>query len=183
MRTERFIEKLYYGKKRKTGHPFTSHMYAVKQALVNLGVSDEEVLEAALLHDVLEDTDLSKNYLALRFGERVAHIVYLLSKRDVWNTGYCKMKSNMDEMESAWIQYPEAIIIKMSDRLHNLQTIQGFSVPKQREYIQETHETLLPVFKMILEKVPLETYKKVVESLYGQLKKELQAIQLRLKTP
>lgn len=169
MNIELFLDRLYQQKRRKTGEPAVNHLYAVRQLLVEQGVDDDEVLTAALLHDVLEDTDLSRDYLSLRFGDRVAHIVNLLSKKEMWNTSYCRMKSAMDEMEAEWTEYPEAIVIKMADRLHNLMTIHGFDAEKQKEYLAETEETLMPVFELILEKVPLERYRIPVSNLYEQL--------------
>ncbi|MDF2378604.1 MAG: HD domain-containing protein [Candidatus Gracilibacteria bacterium] len=164
-----FVEHIYKGKKRRTGDPFVSHPYAVQALLRNAGVDDEEVLTAALLHDILEDTDLSKSYLAFRFGLRIADIVEMLSKQDFWTTDFCKMKSNMDEMEIGFGHHPEAVVIKMADRLHNLQTIEGFKPKKQQEYLYESTEVLMPVFDRCCTIDKLSPYHQVMLNLKSQL--------------
>lgn len=177
-----FLEFVYEGKKRKTGEKATSHFYEVQKLLKNVGVTDKEILDAALLHDILEDTNLNKNYLALKFGERVMQIVYILSKEAIWNTSYCKMKSNIDAMENTWADYPEAVLIKMADRLHNLQTIDGFRIPKQHEYIEETYEILIPMFDNAIKKGHVGYLKPMMQKILKDLKQEAAKIQKKLET-
>jgi len=150
MNVHALINLLHQGQKRKTGEPYTSHLYAVRDILIEEGIRDKTILESALLHDTLEDSDITNEYLALWFGSKVAGIVDVVSKSPAWHTSYCRMKSNLNEMQLAWIQYPEAILIKMADRLHNLRTIQGFSQEKQQAYLRETKEHLLPLFQETL---------------------------------
>ncbi len=174
------LEHVFEGRKRKTGDPYITHPYAVKEILENVGINEISILNAALLHDVLEDTDIQKVYLTIRFGQKIANIVEILSKKNIWNTSYCTMKNNLDEMEGVWLYYPEAVIIKMADRLHNLQTIHGFSYNKQREYIKETKQLLLPLFKLIIEKNHLGYLKKPIEILYNKLITEYTMIGKRI---
>ncbi len=151
---EPLIDYLYKGRKRKNGEPYARHSYAVRDILAEQGVNDPTVLAAALLHDVLEDTYISREYLVLRFGRKIARIVHLLSKNPAWHTGYCRMKSNIDEMELLWRRYPETVLIKIADRLHNIRTIKGFSAAKQQEYLAETEHMLLPFFRRIAAESP-----------------------------
>lgn len=180
MHVKSLIEYVYAGRKRKNGEPVTAHLYGVRNILVEEGIHEESMLDTALLHDILEDTDLTLDYLALKFGDKTAKLVDLLSKDPAWNTSYCRMKSSMDEIELSWIDYPEAVTIKMADRLHNLYTIDGFKPEKQREYIQETEEVLFPIFERIYEQNNLGRLKKVIYNLLQRLRKEIQLIDERL---
>jgi len=171
MKAEVLLQHLFGDKVRKTGDPYMSHPYAVKQILKDNGINDKNLLDAALLHDVIEDSHITSDYLKIRFGAKVSKIVDILSKKSVWTNSYCKMKSNLDQMSNEWVEHPEAILIKMADRLHNLQTIEGFKLEKQKEYIKETKDLLLPLFKSIIRQnnavyleIPLEgIYKELID--------------------
>lgn len=176
------LEFLFQGKKRKDGSPFTSHFYAVRDILREEGISDENILNAALLHDVLEDTSITKEYLQFHFGKDVAEIIDLMSKWDSWKTVHCKMKGNIDEMENIWRRYPESTLIKMADRLHNLMTIDGFKKEKQREYIQETKEILLPLFQLSIRKTGFEEIKKPMRGILHRMEQEVQVIEKSLSS-
>ena len=130
------IEFVYKHKKRKLGSGSVEHLHAVKDILKKAGVTDPEILNAALLHDVLEDTQMPKEYLTLKFGPRIADIVWVLSK------------NNPDEV----VESPEAILIRMADQLHNLQTLHGLAKEKQQEYLKET-EVLLPMCKRAMKEI------------------------------
>lgn len=182
MNVDNFIEIIHKGQKRKTGDPFTSHLYAVRDILVQEGITDTTVLNAALLHDALEDTDVTREYLAFRFGNKVADIVFLISKTEDWNTAYCKVKSHLDLMEESWMKYPEAIVVKMADRLHNLRTIHGFNPEKQKEYIAETKECLIPLFERVLDHNKIGYFRKYITSLMKKLKTEVDLIEGRMSS-
>lgn len=179
MNIQFFIHRAYKGKKRKTGDPYTSHLYAVKNILKEAGVHAEYILDAALLHDILEDTNFTKEYLAFRFGKKIADLVSVVSKIEHWNTSYCRMKSNLDYMEHSWKIHPEAIVIKMADRLHNLKTIYGFRNEKKKEYIGETENFLIPLFQKFLQEIDLGILKNPANNLLLQIENEVQDIQKR----
>jgi len=147
MQIDEFLDYLYGGKKRKNGEPAVSHCYAVRDILKAEGIREESILLAALLHDVIEDHYIHYEYVALRFGEKIARLVELLSKNPAWNTSYCRMKSAMDEVEKSWADHPEAVLIKMADRLHNLRTAEGLKLNKRHAYVTETYEILIPLFE------------------------------------
>ncbi len=175
-----FIEIVHQGQKRKTGDAYTSHLYAVRGLLTNAGVSEPHVLEAALLHDCLEDGDISKEYLSFRFGPAIADIVDVLSKESTWHTNYCRMKSYLGELEHAWALYPEAIVIKIADRLHNLQTLDGFPVQKRVEYLQETTQELLPLFRTLQRDKVVGQYSGPLQCLLTALENEVRVASQRL---
>jgi GTP diphosphokinase / guanosine-3',5'-bis(diphosphate) 3'-diphosphatase len=164
-----FLDFLYAGKKRKNGEPAVSHFFAVRDILKAEGVREEYILNAALLHDVMEDHNLSLEYLVLKFGEKVAKLVEILSKNPGWNTSYVKMKSSMDEVESSWADYPEAVMIKMADRLHNLRTAEGLPAERRLDYVEETYEILIPLFETILKTNKLGYYRQVMKSLLAKI--------------
>lgn len=182
MKAKNLIEILHSGQKRKNGEPYTSHPYAVSNILEESGVTDKTVLDAAILHDILEDNPkISREYLKHKFGEKIATLVDLISKDPTWNTSYCKMKSNLVHMEIEWMNHLEVVLIKMADRLHNLQTIGGFAKRKQKEYLEETKECLMPLFQEVLKRNHLGHLKKIMETLYKNLTTEIKKVEKHIK--
>ncbi len=168
-------KELHQHQKRKTGDPYIMHPSAVAKILYDVG-GTEDMLCAGLLHDTLEDTDAEREHLEQLFGIRMAKIVELLSKEKSWQTKYCRMKSNLDEMESVWHEYPEAIIVKMADRLHNIQTLNGFiSLEKKQACLIETKELLLPLFKQTLERGNFKPYFPIIRKLLKRLSTKVEA--------
>lgn len=173
MNAARFAEIIHKGQKRRTGDAYVSHLYAVRNHLIDAGITEPQILDAALLHDCLEDGDISKEYLSFRFGQSIADIVDALSKETAWHTNYCRMKSNLEALERAWVPYPEAIVIKIADRLHNLQTLDGFSLQKRAEYLQETTHELVPLFRKVLLTGAASKYSRPIQSLLDSLENEI----------
>lgn len=171
-----FIEYAHRGQKRKTGAKYVSHLYEVRDLLIEDGINDEDILKAALLHDVIEDTCISKSYLELRFGSKVAEIVSVISKDSFWKTRYCKTKAHVDAIEEKWIHYPEAVLIKMADRLHNLQTIHGFDANKRKKYLFETKNFIMPLFQKIMSDRRAGKYKKNMQNLFQKIGVQVQAL-------
>jgi len=161
--------------KRKTGDPYIVHPVAVAKILYNAG-GTEDMVCVAFLHDLLEDTNMERNFLDKLFGKRIGKIVDLLSKEKDWQTSYCRMKSNLDAMEGSWNKYPEAIIVKMADRLHNIQTLNGFLSPqKKQDCLIETKELFLPLFKQTLKKESFKPYFPVIRKLIKQLSSKVES--------
>jgi len=129
-----FSEGVHRGQKRKTGHPFITHPLGVANILYEAD-GTEDMICVALLHDVVEDADISIRDLTDLFGKRIAKLVELLSKEKCWRTSYCRVKSNLNEIKDVWEEYPEAIVVKMADRLHNIQTLGGFSSSQKNRNI------------------------------------------------
>lgn len=170
MKVDSFLEFLYGDKKRKNGEPAVSHCYLVRQILKDEGIREESILNAAMLHDVIEDYYLNRAYLELKFGEKVAKLVEILSKNPAWNTNYCKMKSSMDEVVGSWADYPEAVVIKMADRLHNLRTAEGLKMKKRRMFSEETDEILIPLFVCIIKNNRHSYYWQVMKNLLAKIR-------------
>jgi GTP pyrophosphokinase len=176
MKIEDFLDFFYGGKKRKNGEPAVSHCYEVRKILKEAGIKEESILNAAMLHDVIEDYFLNSEYLSLKFGEKVAKLVDILSKNPAWNTSYCKMKSSMDEVEGSWADYPEAVVIKMADRLHNLRTAEGLKPKKRIEYLEETDEILVPLFECIIRDNPSSHYRPAMKKLLIKIRRAATAL-------
>ena len=184
MNIQEFIEVVHKGQKRMTGEKYTSHLYAVRDILVEEGVKSNVILNSALLHDVLEDTDVKREYLELWFGERVANIVFYLSKskKIFWNTDYCRLQSHINLLEECWREYPEVILIKMADKLHNLRTISAFRKEKQRRFVDSTQNVFLPLFKLAYKEYLLKDFTVVINSLLKKLKVEIKKIDKKLES-
>ena len=181
MNIKALIEHIHRKQKRKTGEPYTSHLYAVREILQNEGITNQTTLNAALLHDSIEDCpNVTREYLATIFGKRLAEIVAIISKNQSWNTRHCQNKNYVDTMEASWPEYPEVVLIKMADRLHNLRTIEGFNSRKQYKYLKETKELLLPMFLRIIAINNSGDLKKYMESLHEKIICEVENIELRL---
>lgn len=129
------------GQKRKDGRPYATHPAAVRDILVNeLGVSDEDVLVAALLHDVVEDTRVPLSEIEERFGPRVAGMVGLLSK--VPEPG--EPEGLMVDRYYAGLRAAEPAVrqIKVADRVHNLREMHAATAEFRERYLVETRRLL-----------------------------------------
>jgi hypothetical protein len=157
--------------KRKTGEPFVTHPVEVAYLLKEIGATEDMVC-VALLHDVIENKEkhnISTEYLVSEFGEKVVKLIEILSKLKIWKTTYCRMQGNLTDLENGFADYPEAIIIKIADRVHNLQTLHGFNEEKQKEYLNETENFLMPIFQKAFEKTKSKKNLKMMEQLLERL--------------
>jgi len=134
------------GQMRSSGEPYITHPVAVAHNLAKMNL-DYETLMAALLHDVIEDTDVSKEDLAKLFGDTVAELVEGVSKLD-------KLKfDNKEEMQAenfrkmllAMVQDIRVILIKLADRTHNMRTLESLRPDKRRRIARETLEIYAPI--------------------------------------
>ncbi|MCR1006211.1 MAG: bifunctional (p)ppGpp synthetase/guanosine-3',5'-bis(diphosphate) 3'-pyrophosphohydrolase, partial [Stenotrophomonas maltophilia] len=134
------------GQTRKSGEPYITHPVAVAQVLAELGL-DVEALIAAILHDTIEDTPLTREALAAEFGEAVAELVDGVTKLD-------KLKFR-DRQEAAAESFRKmllamsrdlrVIMIKLADRLHNMRTLDAVSPEKRRRIARETLDIYAPI--------------------------------------
>lgn len=181
-----FAMEKHKGAMRKNKEPYILHPIAVAQILADLGF-ESDLVAAALLHDVVEDCDVTVEYLMERFGKIVADTVDALSAVNVITSGDPEMeKKDIDVLSDVKLlneieKNPKAIYVKIADRIHNLTTIAAFPYTKQRAKAQHTREILIPlarkmgVFRLIYELEDLcfgienpECYR-VVKEKYEQL--------------
>lgn len=158
-----FAMEKHKGAMRKNKEPYILHPIAVTQILADLGF-ESDLVAAALLHDVVEDCDVTVEYLMERFGKIVADTVDALSAVNVITSGDPEMeKKDIDVLSDVKLlneieKNPKAIYVKIADRIHNLTTIVAFPYTKQRAKAQHTREILIPlarkmgvVFRLIYE--------------------------------
>ena len=132
------------GQKRKSGDPYITHPLAVAAILAELGM-DTTTLVAALLHDTVEDTGYSLEQLRADFGEEVAHLVDGVTKLDKVELGNAAEAETIRKMVVAMARDPRVLVIKLSDRLHNMRTMRFLSPEKQEKKARETLEVLAPL--------------------------------------
>jgi guanosine-3',5'-bis(diphosphate) 3'-pyrophosphohydrolase len=142
----RFSEAAHHGQKRLSGEPYITHPLAVAGALAEWHMDSQAVI-AALLHDVMEDTAVTKNEIAERFGKSVADLVDGLSKLDkIEFQSYEEAQAeNFRKMLMAMARDLRVVLIKLADRLHNLQTMSAVRVEKRRRIAHETLEIYAPI--------------------------------------
>ena len=134
------------GQLRKDGSPFVTHPLAAADICADLQL-DEDSVVACLLHDTIEDTDATHEELAKLFGENVADIVEGVTKltRVVYTSKEEEQMENLRKMLMAMAKDIRVILIKIADRLHNMQTMNFQSAAKQREKALETMEIYAPI--------------------------------------
>ncbi|MFZ2854636.1 MAG: bifunctional (p)ppGpp synthetase/guanosine-3',5'-bis(diphosphate) 3'-pyrophosphohydrolase [Rhodocyclaceae bacterium] len=142
----RFSEAAHLGQKRLSGEPYVTHPLAVASALAEWHMDAQAVI-AALLHDVMEDTAVTKAEIAERFGKSVAELVDGLSKLDkIEFQSYQEAQAeNFRKMLMAMARDLRVVLIKLADRLHNLQTMSAVRVDKRRRIARETLEIYAPI--------------------------------------
>ncbi|EIL98297.1 bifunctional (p)ppGpp synthetase/guanosine-3',5'-bis(diphosphate) 3'-pyrophosphohydrolase [Rhodanobacter sp. 115] len=134
------------GQARKSGEPYITHPVAVAGILAELGM-DAETIIAAILHDTLEDTELSRSALASEFGETVAELVDGVTKLDKMKFG-SRQEADAEsfrKMLLAMARDLRVILIKLSDRLHNMRTLGAKDAPSRRRIARETLEIYAPI--------------------------------------
>lgn len=134
------------GQTRSSGEPYITHPVEVTQILANMRL-DHETLMAALMHDVIEDTDFSKQDLAAIFGDTVAELVAGVSKLDKLRFKSQKefQAANYRKMIMAMTQDIRVILIKLADRTHNMRTLGALRPDKRRRIARETLEIFAPI--------------------------------------
>ncbi len=145
-RAYRFAAEHHEGQKRLSGEDFIEHPLAVAQILADLGL-DTTTLEAALLHDTVEDTDVSVADLETEFGPEVSRIVDGLTKLDAlsFRSREHEQAENVRKMIVAMAGDIRVLLIKLADRLHNMRTLSALPKDKQRRIATATLEIYAPL--------------------------------------
>jgi len=134
------------GQARKSGEPYITHPVAVAGILAELGL-DAETIIAAILHDTLEDTALSRAELAGEFGETVADLVDGVTKLDKmrFSSRQEADAESFRKMLLAMARDLRVILIKLADRLHNMRTLGAKDAASRRRIARETLEIYAPI--------------------------------------
>jgi guanosine-3',5'-bis(diphosphate) 3'-pyrophosphohydrolase len=141
-----FSEAAHEGQFRQSGEPYITHPLAVANILAQWHL-DPQALTAALLHDVMEDTAVTKIEISRNFGKPVAELVDGLSKLDKieFETHEKAQAENFRKMLLAMARDVRIILIKLADRLHNMRTLDAVEVSKRRRIARETLEIYAPI--------------------------------------
>jgi len=142
----RFSEAAHAGQKRQSGDPYISHPLAVAEILADWHL-DGQTLMAALLHDVTEDTSVTKDEISDTFGKPVAELVDGVSKLDKieFQSAEVAQAENFRKMLLAMARDVRIILIKLADRLHNMRTLGAVAPAKRRRVARETMEIYAPI--------------------------------------
>jgi guanosine-3',5'-bis(diphosphate) 3'-pyrophosphohydrolase len=142
----RFSEAAHAGQVRQSGDPYISHPLAVAEILADWHL-DGQTLMAALLHDVTEDTSVTKDEISDTFGKPVAELVDGVSKLDriEFQSAEEAQAENFRKMLLAMARDVRVILIKLADRLHNMRTLGAVPPAKRRRIARETMEIYAPI--------------------------------------
>jgi len=141
-----FAEAAHEGQYRRSGEPYITHPVSVATILANMRM-DAASLMAALLHDVIEDCDVSKQEIARRFTSAVADLVDGVSKIGAiqFESKAVAQAENFRKMVLAMTKDIRVILVKLADRLHNMETLQVLNGEKRRRIASETLEIYAPI--------------------------------------
>ena len=142
----RFSEAAHAGQTRQSGDPYISHPLAVTEILADWHL-DAQTLMAALLHDVTEDTSVTKDEISDHFGKPVAELVDGVSKLDriEFQSAEDAQAENFRKMLLAMARDVRVILIKLADRLHNMRTLGAVPPAKRSRIARETMEIYAPI--------------------------------------
>lgn len=141
-----YSEKCHSGQMRQSGDPYITHPLAVANILADMHM-DHESLMAALLHDVIEDTGVTKGQISRRFGRTVADLVDGVSKLTEieFETKAEQQAESFQKMTLAMSRDIRVVLVKLADRLHNMRTLGGLSPEKRRRVARETLDIYAPI--------------------------------------
>jgi len=145
-RAYRFSELSHRGQQRASGEPYLSHPLEVAGLLVNFKM-DVTTVTAGLLHDVLEDTDATKDDLEREFGREIAELVDGVTKigKLAFSSREERQAENFRKMVVAMAHDLRVLMIKLADRLHNMRTLDYLPPDKGRKIAQETLDIYAPL--------------------------------------
>ena len=141
-----YAERAHEGQRRRSGEAFIRHPWGAAKILATLHL-DEQTLSAALLHDVVEDTESDIADVKAEFGDEIARLVEGVTKltRIQFASREHAEVENYRKMIVAMAQDPRVILIKLADRLHNMRTIEYLGRQKQLQKAKETLEVYAPI--------------------------------------
>ncbi|WP_373088054.1 bifunctional (p)ppGpp synthetase/guanosine-3',5'-bis(diphosphate) 3'-pyrophosphohydrolase [Zhongshania sp.] len=141
-----YAEQAHEGQNRRSGEPYVTHPLAVASILAEMHM-DVQSLMAAMLHDVIEDTHVTKQGLSDQFGDVVAELVDGVSKltRIEFQSKAEQQAENFQKMALAMAKDIRVILVKLADRLHNMRTLGAMPQDKRRRIARETLEIYAPI--------------------------------------
>src|SRR5919204_4224524 len=145
-RAFRFAANAHEGQQRRSGEDFIQHPWGAAKICAELRL-DEQTIAAALLHDVVEDTETDIGEVRGEFGDEIAHLVEGVTKltRIQFQSREQAEAENYRKMVMAMAEDERVILIKLADRLHNMRTIEYLGKQKQLQKARETLEVYAPL--------------------------------------
>ena len=143
-----YADLAHEGITRKSGEPYILHPIAVSCILAHMRL-DTETLMAALLHDVIEDTDFNKDDISEKFGRTVAELVDGVTKLSHSSDKEYNKAASFRKILQATLQDPRVIIIKLADRYHNMTTLESLRPDKRMRIAQETFDIFVPMARIV----------------------------------
>ncbi len=160
-----FGARAHEGQQRLSGEAYITHPLSVARTVAELSL-DADSIVAALLHDVLEDTQVSLRALREEFGETVAQLVDGLSKLThlTFTSRAEQQAANFQKMMLAMVDDIRVVLVKLADRLHNMRTLGAMPPDKRRRIARET----LDIYAPIANRLGMNTLKHELEDLAFQ---------------
>ena len=143
-----YADMAHDGIVRKSGEPYILHPIAVSCILAHMRL-DTETLMAALLHDVIEDTDFNKDDISETFGFTVAELVDGVTKLSHSSDKEYNKAASFRKILQATLQDPRVIIVKLADRYHNMTTLEALRPDKRARIARETFEIFVPMARIV----------------------------------
>lgn len=148
MNASNFADEAHAGITRKSGEPYILHPIAVACLLAHMRM-DADTLMAALLHDVIEDTEVSKEEISDQYNPTVADLVDGVTKLTSSSDKQYNKAASFRKFLQATLQDPRVIIIKLSDRYHNMTTLDALRPDKRQRIAQETYDIYVPMARLV----------------------------------
>jgi GTP pyrophosphokinase len=144
-RAVEFAVRYHGDQTRPTGAPYAEHLLEALEVLVRgAGVTDPGILQAAVLHDVVEDTPCTIDDVRRAFGGRVAELVAWVTK-PATEDGADRRAAKEAYLGRLQDAPDDAVLVKLADRASNVQTLRNLGLPKQRQYYAETVTYIMPL--------------------------------------
>ena len=178
LRACHFGDVAHINDKRKSGEPYITHPIAVAEILAGFRL-DRDTIVAAILHDTVEDTEVTDELVTQEFGQMVAQLVDGVTK--LKSSGMSKQQSQaatFHKILTATLSDPRVLIIKLSDRLHNMSTLDAVSEEKQKRTAQETLDFYIPFARLmglnnIADYIELLCYRNLNPDMYNKFTDKL----------
>src|SRR5881392_1117985 len=183
-RAFRFAAEAHDGQQRRSGEAFIRHPWGAAKILADLR-QDEQTIAAALLHDVVEDTDTDIEAVRAEFGDEIAQLVEGVTKltRIHFQSREQAEAENYRKMIAAMVGDERVIVIKLADRLHNMRTIEYLGKQKQLQKARETLEVYAPLaHRLGIHKLKWELEDLAFETLHPRKYEEIKTMVAERRT-